>query len=84
MPGPPMTRQLQHVAMADQVRLDIGHRVFEAVAHPGLRAEVDDPVDLDRVRKRLERIGVGEVDTFEANAIAELLLQLRQSRLLQS
>src|SRR4029079_8326734 len=79
----PMPRQLEHVAMADQVRLDVGHGILEAVADAGLRSEVDNAFDLDRVGEGLERVGVGEVDLLEPEAIAELLLKLRQPRLLE-
>src|SRR5438270_11581130 len=78
-----MTRELEHVAMADQVGSNISARVLEAVADARLCAEVDDAVDLDRVGEALERLGVGEVDLLEPEAIAELLLHSRQPRLLE-
>ena len=37
-------RHLHHIETAGKIRLDIRARVFEAVAHPGLRGEVDDHV----------------------------------------
>ena len=40
-------RELEHVGMADQVGLDVGAGIFEAVADAGLRAQMDDAVDVD-------------------------------------
>jgi hypothetical protein len=34
---------LHHVEVPDQVRLDVGVRVLDRIAHAGLRAEMDDP-----------------------------------------
>ena len=44
-----MAGQLEHVEMADQVGLDVGVRILDRIAHPGLGAEMDDPVELSRV-----------------------------------
>src|SRR5438105_15384603 len=70
--------------MPDEVGLDVGLRVFQAVADASLRAEVDDTVDLERIGDALQRLSVGEIHAFETNAIAKLLLQLRHPRLLQA
>src|SRR5256885_1588437 len=78
-----MPRQVEHVAMPDEVRLHVGLRIFEAVANARLRAQVDDPVDLDRVGEGLERFGVGEVEVLEPEAVAELLLKLGEPRLFE-
>ena len=83
MPHLAVARELEHVAMADQVRLDVGARVFEAVADAGLGAQVDDAGDVERICERFERIGVREIEALEAVAVAELLLQSRKPRLLQ-
>ena len=69
--------------MTDEVRLDVGARVLEAVADAGLRAEMDDPVDVDAVGERLQRGGVGEVDPLEAEAVAELARETVEPRLLE-
>ena len=42
----PVPRDLEHVEVADQVGLDIGARVLDRIAHAGLRAEMDDAVEL--------------------------------------
>ena len=33
-----MAGQLQHIDVADQVGMDIGARIIDRIAHPGLRA----------------------------------------------
>ena len=70
----PVPREFEHVAMADQVRLDVSAGVFEAVAHASLCTEVDDAADLDFVGEALQGALIGEIQTLEAEAIAELLL----------
>jgi hypothetical protein len=69
--------------MANQVRLYVSHRFFEAVSDAGLRTEMDDAVDVDRVGEGPEGVGFREVHAFEAETIAELLLQQRESRLFE-
>ena len=46
MLDPQLARAFHHVEGADDVGVDIGARVLEAVAHPGLRGEMDDDVGL--------------------------------------
>ena len=75
--------ELEHVAVADEVRLHIGLRVLDAVANARLRAEMDDAFELDAVRKALERFGIGEIDPLEAEAVAELARQIVEPRLLE-
>ena len=69
--------------MTDEVRLDVGAGVLEAVADSCLSAEVDDPVDVEAVGHPLQRGGVGKVDPLEAEAVVVLLREARQPRLLQ-
>src|SRR5690606_38212451 len=57
----PMPGQVEHVEMADQVALRIGARIVDRMADPGLRAEVDDPVDPMAVECGVERRMVGEI-----------------------
>ena len=40
-------REFEHVEGADEIGIDIGARIFEAVAHAGLRREMDDDVGLE-------------------------------------
>src|SRR5574338_565926 len=83
MAASPRGRQLEHVAMADEVRLNIGLRVLEAVADPRLRAEVDDAVEVLCIGEPREGGRIGEVDALEGEGVAEVLLQPREPRLLQ-
>src|SRR5690348_120180 len=78
MPG-----ELEHVAMPDEVRMNISFRVFDAVADSGLRAEVNDAVEGVSVGQALERICVGKVHALEMKAVPVLPLQTIEPRLLQ-
>ena len=69
--------------MADEVRLHISLRVLDAVADPRLRAQMDDAFEWIGAGKPLERFGIGEVDSFEAETVAVLALQIVEPRLLQ-
>jgi len=53
-------RAFHHVEGADQVRLNIGARVFEAVSHPRLRGEVDDHVGPFRQCQRVQGVEIFE------------------------
>ena len=44
--------------MADEVRLHIGLRIFEAVANAGLGSEVHDPIEILFIGKALQGFGV--------------------------
>ena len=83
MPRPDCARELEHVAMADEVRLHIGLRVLDAVADAGLRAEMDDAFESIGVGKPLKRFGVREIDAFEAEAVAVLAREIVEPRLLE-
>ena len=65
-----MPREFEEVHLPDEVRLDIGVRVLERIAHPGLRTEMDDPVEFQRGERGVERMAVGEVELLEGEAIA--------------
>ena len=69
--------------MADEVRLHISLRVLDAVADPRLRAQMNDAFELVCVGKPLERFGVGEIDSFEAEAVAVLTQEIVEPRLLE-
>ena len=68
MPRLPCPRQLQHVGVADEVRLDVGCRVLQAVADAGLRSEMDDAVDVDFVGRAPE-----QVDEFLRDVVDPIL-----------
>ena len=76
MPRPSRPRELEQVAVPDEVRLDIGRGVLEAVAHPGLRPEVDDVVEVIVFGESRERLRVRKVQRLEAEAVAELSARL--------
>jgi len=63
--GPPRAGELEHVAVTNQVRPHIGLWVVDAVPNTGLRAEVDDAVDLRAVSGGCQGFGIGEIDPFE-------------------
>src|SRR6476659_4966010 len=69
--------------MPDQIRLNIGARILQAVADARLRAEVDDAVKLDPVRDALQRLCVGEIDLLETEAITELAREAVHARLFE-
>jgi hypothetical protein len=69
--------------MPDQVRLHICQRVFDAVTNAGLRAEVDDPVEIRFARKFRQRPGIRKIDLLEAEAVVEPAGQPLQPGFLQ-
>ena len=76
---------LEHVGEAHEVRLDVGGRVLDRMAHAGLGGEVDHPVVPAR-EGRCDRVHVGEIGPDEGIIRARLgggLLQLRQTRLFE-
>jgi len=83
MPRAPLPRELKHVHVPDEVGAHIGAGVVDAVAYPGLRPEVDDPVEVAAIGQAGELVGLGEVDLAEAEAVAEILRQPIQARLLE-
>ena len=56
---------LEDVGEADDVRLHVGERVLQGVAHPGLGGEVDHPVEAVVGEGALHRGPVGEVGAAE-------------------
>ena len=49
-----------------EVRGDVGARIVERIADAGLRAEMDDPVDLGAGQRLFERLVIREIDLHEA------------------
>ena len=70
----------QDVGEADQVRLDVGARILERIAHAGLCCEMQHSVGLGARKETLERRGIDEVPVMEAEA---RMLQALQARPLQ-
>jgi hypothetical protein len=79
-----MTRNLEHVDVADEVRLDIGARVLDRIAYAGLRAEVDDAIEFASLERTPNRLVVREVDPFELETPGTAHSQLREAVFLQS
>ena len=75
-------RRFEQHDLALDVRLDIGERLGQRIAHPGLGGEVDDPVDvgvaLDQGRHRHR---IGDIDRSKHEAIAAF--ELREARTFQ-
>ena len=69
--------------MADEVRLDVGAGILEAVANARLRPEVDDAVELDAVGHALERLRIGKIGPLEPKTVAELFGESVEPSLLQ-
>ena len=65
-----MAGELEHVEMAGEVGRDIGARIVDRIADPGLRAEMDDAVELGAAERRVERLVIREIDLREAECAA--------------
>jgi len=52
----------------------VGGGIFQAVTHPGLRAQVHHVVGLERIVDAVERGGVGEIRLHETTVLAFLQL----------
>ena len=70
-----MLRSTHHVAVTNQVRLHVGGGIFDAVADARLRSKVDDAVEIVARRHFVQRLGIGEIDLFEPEAIVEAARQ---------
>jgi hypothetical protein len=68
--------EFDQIDVADQIGLDIGPRIFDRVAHPGLGAEVDDPVEAGAVQCPLERFVVREVRLDRGKGLAVVAAEL--------
>ena len=56
---------LEDVGEADDVRLHVGERVLEGVAHAGLGGEVDHPLEAVAAKAASTAVPVGEVGAAE-------------------
>ena len=70
MRDPAMARDLQQIQMAHHIRLDIGARILERIAHARLRAEMDDPVEVLIGETRFESGVIGEIGFDRDEAVA--------------
>jgi hypothetical protein len=68
---------LEHVHEADDVAVHVGVRILQRVAHPGLRREVDDTLELLFCEQRSHALAVGDIELDEAETCVRL--QSRQA-----
>ena len=68
--------------MSDKIGANIGGGIFEAVAHPGLRAEMYDPVDRRVAQCGAKRLRIGKVEPMEAK-VSPFCRNHREPRLFQ-
>jgi hypothetical protein len=73
-----VTRELEHVEVADQVRVNVGVRVFDRIADAGLGAEMDDLVEPLAGGGRGQRRIVGKIDLQERETVVPPV-QLRKA-----
>ena len=67
---------LQHVEEADQVGVNIGARVLDGVAHPGLGGEVHDDRGAELLEHGLQGAEVGDVGPHEGEPAAREALRV--------
>jgi hypothetical protein len=60
--------QFQHVEMARDVGADIGARVAERIAHPGLRGQMHDSVQFRAIHSLIQRDLICQIKQVEAEA----------------
>ncbi|KAG1462788.1 hypothetical protein G6F57_013883 [Rhizopus arrhizus] len=63
--------QFEHVDEADQVAVDVGVRVFQRIAHAGLRGQVDHRGRLHLVEQRGQAVAVGQVERAQVQRRAQ-------------
>ncbi len=73
---------LQHIEAADEIGVDIGARILEAVANARLRGEMDDDLGLGRLRRARQRRHILEHGDMGAKTVEAR--QLGVARLFQS
>ena len=62
--------RFEHIGEADQVALDIGVRIFEAVANTGLRREMNDTIERPIREAGIQRLTIGQIAMMETVAAA--------------
>src|SRR5215213_8966618 len=83
MARPAGTGKLQHVAVADEVRLEVGAGVLEAVADACLCPEVNDTIEVGGAAQPVQGARIREIDPLETETIAEVVRERVEARLLQ-
>ena len=58
----------EHIGEANQIAVDIGMGVFDRIAHPGLRGQMHDAVELVHCKQRGHAGTVGHVELDEIKA----------------
>ncbi len=76
-------RQLEHVAVPDEIGLNVSFRVLDAIPDARLGSEVNDGVEAVRVGQSLQRLSIREIHSLELETIAVLVLKVVEARLLQ-
>src|SRR5437868_8969864 len=61
--------------MTNQVRLNVGGGVFDAVANPSLGAEMDDAIEIVSGHHLVQGCRIGKIDLFEPEAVVEAACQ---------
>ena len=72
---------LEHIHEPDDVGFDIGMRVFDRVAHAGLRREMHDPLGRGVGKNAIDGLPIGDVDLVKTEPL--MRQQPRESRLFQ-
>jgi hypothetical protein len=80
----PVAGEFEQVDVAREVGGDIGLRIVDRIAHPGLRPQMHHPVDLRAIERRIERGHVREVECVEGEAVAARSGQRRDPITLQA
>ena len=68
-----MPRNLQHIEMANKIRLNVSARIIDRIAHSRLRAEMDDTIELSTVEREGKRPVVSKVNLHELESPAATL-----------
>ena len=77
---PALASELEYVGVADQVRLDVGAGILEAVANACLCPKMHDRIDPDRVGELPQRLCVGKIELLETETIVEAALSILSER----
>ena len=70
-----MSSQFKHIEMPDKVRLNIGSRIFERVAHASLCAEMNDSIKFYMLHRSIKGDVISEIELDKAKAITKSRFQ---------